>query len=655
VWVGGALAALFGTLSIAASHPQITYYFLLVAIAFWINELVAAARAKNVWKKFCVATAVLAGAGALAFGANFTHLWYTIEHSPETTRGGSELVDTKSVDASGLDLEYATAWSYGIGESFNMFIPNFRGGGSWNGFEPDGEVADVLKRSGMSPSIATQLPGYWGTQPGTGGPTYIGAVIVFLFILGMFVLPGRKKWWVFGVSLLGLFLAWGSNMMWFTELAFRGLPGYNTFRAVATALAILQWSMPFLAALVMAKLWKDDLDRTKFMRGLWWSLGIAGGTALFFALFGGMIFDFSATTDSYYDGVPGLVDAVHGERAAMFRADCWRSLLLVALTACVVALHVLTKPKRRWVLVAALSGLVLADLVPVDLRYLSHDDFMTRSRREVKPDKADIEIMADKEPGFRVMNYENPFNEAYTSYFHRSVGGYHGAKLRRYQDIIDRYLSKFDTGVVNMLNTKYFIMNDPEGGRRAQLNPGANGAAWFVDNVFFVDGAAAELEALATIDNKREAVADERFEESAKTTPPLRGTPPQEGNFPLADYSDDAIIELIEYRPNYLRYESLSTEERVAVFSEIYYDKGWKAYIDGVEAPCFRADYILRAMVVPAGAHTIEWRFRAPRFALVEGITLACSIVILLWLAAAALSTGTFKFQLSTRKNGTGR
>jgi hypothetical protein len=628
-WVGGALSALFGTLLIAASHHQITYYFLLVVAAFWINELVATARAKGLWRRFCITTGVLVAAAVLAVGANFTHLWYTLEHTPETTRGGSELVTEESTDAGGLDLDYATAWSYGVGESLNMFIPNARGGSSWSGFEPDGEVATVLRKSGISPAMATQLPGYWGDQPGTGGPTYLGAVVVFLFVLGMFVLPARQKWWILGVSVFALLLAWGRNAMWFTELSFALLPGYNKFRTVAMALVVLQWSVPFVAALVASGLWKGadtTFGKQRFNRGMLWSLGLTGGVALLLALFGGAIFSFSSAGDSYLEGVPSLIDAVRSERAAMLRADAWRSLVFVLLTAGVVWAWV-TKPSwraaRRWIPVCGLSALVLADLVPVDLRFLSHDDFQAPSRVEVTPDDADLEIMDDPELGFRVMNTQNPFNEATTSYFHRSVGGYHAAKLRRYQDVIDRYLSRFHPGVLGMLNTKYFIVSDPATGTRtAELNGDAFGAAWFVDDVVWVEGAQSELDALDTTDLRREAVVDS-------------GSQPRIAS--LGEPSPDDAIALTEYRPNYLKYETSTIADRIAVFSEIYYNKGWRAFIDGVEAPYFRADYILRAMVVPAGEHTIEWRFRAPRFAAVEGVTLGCSILILLWLAAAVI------------------
>lgn len=623
-WLGGALSALFGTLTIAASHHQITYYFLLVIIAYWINQLVVAIKDKGVWK-FGKATAVLAGAAILAVGANFTHLWYTAEHTPDTTRGGSELIDEKSIDAKGLDLEYATAWSYGVGESMNMFIPDFRGGGSSGGFEADGPVAMALKKSGISPAVATQLPGYWGEQPWTGGPTYIGAVMIFLCVLAMFVLPGRKKWWVLAVSVIGLLLAWGRNAMWFTELSFAILPGYSKFRTVAMALTILQWSVPFLAALVMSGMWNKEFDKPRFMKGLWWSLGITGGLALLFALFGGVIYDFSSAGDGRFADIPGLVEAMENERAAMFRADCWRTLIFVVLTAAAAWAFVNLQNFKRWMFVGAVGVLTVADLVPVDLRYLSHDDFQTKSRVQTTPTEANKLILQDTELGYRVMNTDNPFNDALTSYFHRSVGGYHGAKLRRYQDIIDRYLSRMNMDVLDMLNTKYFIVTDRQTGEQTvQVNPEANGPAWFVDRVFIVDGPHEEIDAVGTIDNKKEAVVDKRFAEMIEA---------------IGQNSVDsaATIRMTDYRSNYLRYETSSTEEQAAVFSEIYYDKGWKAYIDGTEVPYFRADYILRGMIVPAGDHVVEWKFRAPRFAAVEGVTLACSIIILLWLIAVVV------------------
>jgi hypothetical protein len=406
--------------------------------------------------------------------------------------------------------------------------------------------------------------------------------------------------------------------------------------------------------MVAARLWKGEFSekpaREKFMRGLWWATGLTGGVTLFFALSGGTFFDFAAPYDSYFDALPGLVDAIRGERAALLRADSWRSLVFVLLTAGVVwawlSRDSWRQGVRRWIPVVALGVLVVADLWAVDRRFLSRDDFQAPAKSVIAPDEADREIMADREPGFRVLNTQDPFNEAYTSYFHRSIGGYHAAKLRRYQDVIDRYLSRFHPAVLGMLNTKYFIVNDPESGARTvERNGEAFGAAWFTDDVTLVDGAQAELDALESTDLRRVAVVDRRF---ANVVDAAGDESAQDGSTTNSESAQDGstgagIVELIEYSPNYLKYETLSTAQKVVVFSEIYYDKGWKAFIDGMEVPYFRADYILRAMVVPAGEHTIEWRFRAPRFALVEGITLACSIAILLWLVAEVIGAAVVK------------
>jgi hypothetical protein len=447
--------------------------------------------------------------------------------------------------------------------------------------------------------------------------------MVFLFVLGMFTLSGRRKWWILAISGVGLLLAWGRNAMWFTELAFTILPGYNKFRTLAMALTILQWSVPFVAALVMSDVWEKKIEKARLNRGLWWSLGITGGIALFFALFGGWIYDFGAASDAQFSNIPGLVDAMAAERASMFAASCWRSLVFVVLAAAVVWLFANRGNLKQWMFVTAVGVLMLADLLPVDLKYLSHDSFQMPSRVKITPTDANKQILEDKEPGYRVFNTSNPFNDALTSYFHRSVGGYHGAKLGRYQDVIDRYLSKMDEGVLNMLNTKYYIIADRENGTRQVVqNYEANGAAWFVENVFLVDGAFEEIDALGTIDNKTEAVVDKRFAD---------GVPSH------TDFDPTATISLTDYRSNYLRYESHSAVQQVAVFSEIYYDKGWTAYIDGEETPYFRADYILRAMDIPSGDHVIEWKFRAPHFAAVEGVTLGASIIILLWLATAII------------------
>lgn len=640
MWFGAATAALAASLEISANHPQITYYFLLVIVALVINEFV------DCWKqrllpRFWRATGVLLLAAALAAGSNFAPLYFTAHHTADTTRGGSELSvggSDEKADQKGLDLQYATAWSYGRMESFNMFIPNLTGGSSSQPFSRNGEVADVLAEFGAR---AGDLPlgTYWGDQPGTAGPTYIGAVIIFLAVLGMFVLEGREKWWLLIVSILGLFLSWGSNMMWFTELCFKILPGYNKFRAVSTALVILQWTFPLLAGLLLMDLWQGKIPARKLKKGLAWSAGITGGIALIFALLGSKMFGFSSPDDypllyniaahSGFNeaGARRFADMVSGamreERAGMLRMDAWRSLLFVAVSAGLILLFSKGKMKRG-VLAACFAGLVCLDLIPVDMRYVSHKDFVPERLTRIYPTEADKAILADTTLGYRVANLAvNTFSDATTSYFHRSVGGYHGAKLSRYQDLIDRQLLAGNPEAYNMLNTRYFIIPDDATGRLVpQLNPDANGAAWFVQSVAFAETPQQEIGALDTLDTKRTAVADRKFASMVGVTS-------------TADSA--AVITLTDYKVNHLIYDYESATDAVAVFSEIYYDKGWKAYVDGAEAPYFRADYVLRAMTLPAGRHKVEFIFRAPRFREASAVTLVCSLIILLSFAAFSI------------------
>ena len=639
LWFGAALAALAASLEISANHPQITYYFLLVIVALLINEFVRSYR-HRVLPRFWKASGALLLAAVLAVGSNFAPLYFTAQHAADTTRGGSELAEGDAGGKAaqrGLDLEYATAWSYGRTESFNLFIPNLMGGSSAQPFSPDGPVAEVLANFGARPA---DLPigTYWGDQPGTAGPTYLGAAVVFLAVLGLFVLRGSRKWWLLAVSLLALFLSWGSNMMWFTELCFKILPGYNKFRAVSTALVIVQWTFPLLACLLLSELWKGEIPARKIRRGLAWATGITGGIALLFALFGPKMFGFSAPGDypllyniAAHSGfneagarqfADYVSDAMSAERAKMLRADAWRSLLFVLVSAGLVLLYAKGRMKRG-ILTACFAGLVCLDLIPVDLRYLSWDDFVPARRTQLYPTEADKEILKDTTPGYRVANFAvNTFSDATTSYFHRSVGGYHGAKLQRYQDLIDRHLVPMNMEVYNMLNTRYFIVPEMSGRLEAQFNPDANGAAWFVAEVIPSDTPNEEIDALNRIDTKRQAVADRRSTDRL----PVTGT---------ADTA--ASIRLTDYRVNRLTYEYDSATEGIAVFSEIYYDKGWKAYVDGTEAPYFRADYVLRAMALPAGHHTVEFVFRAPKFREASAVTLAGSLIILIGFAAAAI------------------
>ena len=652
VRIGAAVTALATALEIGANHPQITYYFLVAMAALWISEGLFAIREKRTGD-FVRRTAALAAAGILALGANFAPLWYTAQHSPETIRGGSELAETIETDTRGLDLDYATAWSYGKTETFNLLIPDFMGRDSATTLPADGQTAAELSDIGRSlgaPSLgswARQLPAYWGTQPYTGGPTYLGAAALFLALLGAFWSQGRNKWWIIAVSLLMILLAWGRNFMGFTELAFKIMPGYNKFRTVSMTLVVVQWAVPLLGAFALMQLWKGGMPRERIRKGIAWAAGITGGLCLLFALAGGSLFDFgrAASADQMSDtfrqvfaanGLQSYIDrgmdaewgdavaqAIAADRAGMMQADAWRSLGMILLAAGCVALWA-ARRIGRGVAVALLAAVMLLDLVPVDRRFLSDENFVSPRRTQVTPSAADRAIMQDTEPGYRVLNLTvSPFNDATTSYFHRSVGGYHGAKLARYQDLIDRYLNDLNPAVLDMLNTRYLIVPGEDGQPRAQRRTSAFGTAWFVDSFAGAASAQEEIDLLEKANLRTTAVVDDRLAEKIEPQAPTPET--------LAS----ARIGLTEYRPNYLRYEYSAPEKAVAVFSEIYYDKGWTAYVDGKESPYFRADYVLRAMELPAGKHVVEWRFRAPGWNTVEAVTGICSALILLGAAAA--------------------
>ncbi|HJC53005.1 MAG TPA: YfhO family protein [Candidatus Alistipes merdavium] len=654
LWAGAAVTALAASLEIGANHPQITYYFLLAMAAFWISEGIVALRERHL-KEFLRRTAVLAAAGLLAVGSNFAPLWYTARHAKETIRGGSELAaaaETQNPESSdrGLDLDYATAWSYGRAETLNLLVPDFMGRDSGRTFPSDGQVAATANEYGLR-GIERQLPAYWGTQPYTAGPTYLGAAALFLAVLGALLVRGRNRWWIVAVCAVMLLLAWGRNFMAFTELAFKLLPGYDKFRTVSMTLVVVQWAVPLLGAMALMRLWRGDVPRKRLLRALAWAGGVTGGLCLLLAVAGGSLFDFGRgestvlMTDQFHqlfqsNGMQEYIDrgmdvemgeaigaAMAADRAAMMQADAWRSLLMIALAAGGVALFAFGRI-RRGGLVALLGGVVLLDLVPVDLRFLSSEDFVSPRRRQITATAADKAILADRTPGFRVLNLTvSPFNDATTSYFHRSVGGYHGAKLARYQDLIDRYLSQLDEGVLDMLNTRYLILPGEEGQPVAQLRTTANGAAWFVDRLVTAEDARQEIDLLGKTDLKTTAVI-------AARDLPLAQLPAAAA----ADTLPGRSIALVEYHANRLRYEYSTPAEAVAVFSEIYYDKGWTATIDGEEAPAFRADYVLRAMRLPAGTHVVEWRFRAPGWRAAEAVTGICSVVILVSAAAVVLA-----------------
>ena len=632
MWVGGALTALFAALEAGANHPQITYYFVLAAAILFISEAIFAIK-NRVCKDFAQRAIVLVGAAILALGANFAPLYYTMQHTSDTTRGGSALV--AEGERKGLDIDYATAWSYGVGESWNMLIPDFMGGDSGATFSRDGEVAAALDEIGLDKRIAQQLPTYWGEQPYTAGPTYLGAVVIFLALLGLLLAPARDRWWILTATILALFMAWGYHTMWFTKFCFNYLPLYNKFRAVSTALVVVEWSAPLLAGVALWQLRERWGDKKYLTRAIVVAAGVTAGVCLIFAVGGSSMFDFGREQDGemmseqfHYmlQGMEGgsdyiargmhtelgyrTADAMAAERASILSADAWRSFVYILLAAGLLLGAVRINKKWRIAALALLAALVVADILPVNLRYVPYETFVAKRNTEIRPTEADKQIMADKELGYRVFNLTvSPFNDATTSMFHRSIGGYHGAKMGRYQDLIDYYLTDGNEAVLDMLNTKYLIT--PNG---VVERPTANGAAWFVQNIEIVENAEEELAALGTTDLKITAVA-----EAGSPRPQIEGS---------------GVIELKEYRPNRLVYEyTLTGGTGVAIFSEIYYDKGWQAYLDGEPCDSFRADYLLRAMVLPEGTHTVEWHFRAPNWGLAEAVTLICSILIIFALA----------------------
>ena len=623
-WVGGALTALFTSLEIGANHPQITYYFLLAMAALWISEGVVAWKQKSI-KDFCRRTAILLAAGILAVGSNLSPLWQTMQHSKETIRGGSELVaaDAES-GVDGLDLEYATAWSYGRAESLNMFVPDFMGGTSADTFLVDGPVATALSEFGLE-QMAQYLPRYRGDQPYTAGPTYLGAAAIFLAVLALMLLPNRQRWWIVAASVFTLLMSWGNNLMWFTELLFNTLPGYNKFRTLSMALVVMQWTVPLLAAMGVARIISEQVDAKTLRRALCWATGITASTLLIMIVGDRSLGDYGmqeggamlsdqlrqmleqqGAEDYIKQGIHehiawSAASAMADERVDVMQADAWRSLLFVLLAAAAVAAYILRKViKNGKVLCVVLAVIVAVDLIAVDTRYLNYDSFVDAYTAEITPTEADRLIMQDKDPSYRVLNLTvSPFNDATTSYFHRSVGGYHGAKLSRYQDMIDNHLSKLNEEVLDMLNVRYII--DQPTAEGVFVRETANGAAWMVQSIVRASSAQEEIFLVGQIDTKREAVMTDAYLPE---------------NFNLSDGS----IALEEYRPNYLRYTAKAEGNALIVFSEIFTKQGWRVTVDGTEAKPLRADYILRAVEMPAGEHTIEWRYRAPNWALVEGI-----------------------------------
>lgn len=640
---GGVLAAFFAMLQIAANHIQMTYYFLFVIVALVIAFFVEHKRA-NTLKKWAKATGVLAVAAAMAVGANLPSLYNTYEYSKQTMRGGhSELaVATANSTKGGLDKNYITQWSYGISETFSLLIPNIKGGATiipTDGQNVQTSMAEVeqVKEDYQKGKINYQtysnlqmFPQYFGDQPMTNGPVYVGALIFALFILGLIIVKGPVKWALFAVTVLSVALSWGHNMMWLTDWFIDHFPLYNKFRTVASILVIAEFTMPLLAALALQKIVTTPDFFKLHSKAFFGSFGIS----IFFCLLGMMapsVFGsgisqmeadmFAEYAAQGYDLSP-LYASLQEARMAMVSADALRSFVFLVIGAALFWLYFKNILKKE-ALCGALLVVVLIDMYPVDKRYLNTKSFSMKpamAQQTIEPRPVDLQILQDTAMNYRVMDLSR-FGDAMPSYFHKCIGGYHAAKLTRYQDLIDRQISKNNVEVLNMLNAKYLVVDDAT----AHINPEALGNGWFVDKVTYVKGAQAEMAVLDTLHTAVGAVADESFRSvlgEAKAVMP-----------------GDTIIETV-YKPNELHYKTISRNGGLAVFSEIYFPWGWTATVDGKEVPVGRVNYVLRALQLPAGEHTVVFRFDPQSVHATETVAYASVALIYLALIGAFLLLG---------------
>lgn len=467
---------------------------------------------------------------------------------------------------------------------------------------------------------------YWGDQPFTSGPVYAGAIIVFLFALGAIVVKGKMKWWLIAATILSILLSWGHNLMPLTEFFLRYVPGYNKFRAVSMTLVIANLTIPLLAILALKEIFDKNADPKKMFSHVITAFYVIGGILLFFIVFGGSLFNFSSEVDNQLiqAGFPqSVIDAIRADRKAMLTSEATRSLVFIILAIVAIWMGLFKKVRNEFVF-AALIVLVTIDMYAVNKRYLNEDDFVDEKKVSIPytPSEADKMILEDKDPNFRVFNLTvSPFNDVSTSYFHKSIGGYHGAKLRRYQELIDHHISKNNVDVLNMLNTKYFIIEDQNKKAQANINPRALGNAWLIQNIKWAENADEEIEALNDFDPKTTAIIDRRFEKLVS-------------GFQNKDTLIGSI-KLMSYKPNELIYNYQSTEDNLVVFSEIYYDKGWNVYVDGKKMPYLRANYVLRAMMVASGNHEIVWKFEPKVFFVGGKISLITSLIVILFFFAA--------------------
>ena len=672
-------ATLFGlalSLQIKANHQQITYYLAIMVLLYAVVELVHTIRTKA-WKPFLVASALLLVLGGAGIATNVNKLLPLAKYTPQTMRGGSEL-SKEGANASGLDLDYATAWSYGWEELPNLMIPDFNGGASAGAVNPEkSQTIKLLRRAGQKnlKETAKQLPLYWGPQPFTAGPMYMGAISVFLFVLGLGLYRGREKWWLLVATLLAVLMAVGSHFMAFTAFCFKVLPLYNKFRTVSMALVVLQVTLPVLGFVTLDRIVRGAYDRAHFLKAFWCALGITGGFALLCVLTPSLFGTFEGPSDSGMQDV--LVEALVQDRIALFRADSLMALGLIVASALLLLWAYFPKGQteharevagfgRKWAAALCICVLSAANLFIVGKRYLNADHFTT-PRDFGKPfveRPVDQIIKADKDPQYRVLDLTvNVFNSSVPSYHHKSVGGYSPAKLQRYQDLIEHYLTREINGlygqlnaadsleaveawmatgtpVLNALNTRYVVL---DGNYPPLVNEAALGAAWFVDSVVVASGPDEEIALLGAVDLRRQAVV---------TTPVALNNPSVPLNDPSVILSEAKnlpesgdYISMTSYAPNELHYRYTASQDRLAVFSEIYYPNGWHATVDGEPLELIRANWTLRAALLPAGSHEVVMTFLPDSYRIGATVSRVASLTLLLLLVAA------FVLPLTLRKD----
>lgn len=648
LWIGSAFFSLFLALQIYANHLQITYYTMLTILILGMVELYFAFREKQV-TDFLKKSGVIALFALLAIAANAERLWTTYEYGKFSMRGPSELTNDKGNKTSGLDKDYATGWSYGMDETMTLLIPNFKGGASVIDFGESSNTAELLRNNKVpnANSIVKQLPGYWGTQPGTSGPVYAGAIVLFLFVLSLFLTKGSIRIWIISATIFSILLSWGRNFMPLTNFFLEYFPGYNKFRTVSMILVIASFTIPLLASIGLHKIFSEEIDKAQWKKALTWSVGLTAGLSFLFFLLPGLSGSFISASDAQ---MPDWIqNGLIADRKAFLRMDAIRSVIFILITALILLAYVAKKLKSGYALIF-IGFLILVDMWGVNKRYLNDDNFVQeqKARNPYPITKADKEILKDNSE-FRVLNLTvDPFNEASTSYYHQSVGGYHGAKMRRYQELIDfrigneiRQLGtklsalKSEAGVdslflglnaLNMMNTKYLIYN-PEAA--PLVNPKVLGSAWIVQSYQLVDNADQEIKALEKADLSKQVVVNKKFQ------PLLGSVAPGTGNA--------SKIALKSYSPNQLVYSYSGKGNEIAVFSEIYYPKGWNAYIGDKLVPYFQANYVLRAMVLSEGTYDITFKFEPISYRLGKQISMASSLLLLLFIGFVLYKNITLK------------